>query len=108
LGSGKLIFVGNKCGATYIDGSFEQFVRDRLGEEDWDKLNSSDGLDSSLGGHNIVKPKVRMLHDRFEPVKHQFDGKDHKLGWPIQLPRGIGANDNETKGIISGAIQLTP
>ncbi|KAK3343607.1 hypothetical protein B0T25DRAFT_464293 [Lasiosphaeria hispida] len=98
--------IGNKCGATFIDTSFTDFVRDRLGEEDWSKLTEDDE-DNATGGHNIIKPKVRMLHERFEPIKHQFDGKDQKLGWPIQLPRGIGSTDNDEKGILNGAIKVT-
>ncbi|KAK1754394.1 hypothetical protein QBC47DRAFT_383808 [Echria macrotheca] len=100
--------IGNKCGATFIDTSFTDFVRDRLGEEDWERLNYSEGQDNATGGHNIVKPLVRLLLERFQPIKHQFDGKGTKLGWPLQLPRGIGATDNAEKGIESGVLRITP
>jgi len=101
-----LIVLGRKCGATYIDTSFIRFVKDRVGESDWEQLNHTDGQDSALGGHNIVKPNVRILHERFEPVKHQFDGKGQAVG--VQLPRGIGAVDDEEKGILNGVLRITP
>ncbi|KAK0634343.1 hypothetical protein B0T17DRAFT_611370 [Bombardia bombarda] len=99
--------IGEKCGATCIDRSFAKFVEERLGPEDWDRLIDADAQDHATGGHSIVKPKLRMLHGRFEPIKHGFDGKDQKLGFPIQLPRGIGTVDNEEKGILNGAIKIT-
>lgn len=63
--------------------------------------------DYATGGHSIVKPKLRMLHGRFEAIKHGFDGKDQKLGFPVQLPRGIGTEDKPEEGILNGAIKIT-
>jgi hypothetical protein len=99
--------LGDKCGATCIDKSFTQFVEDRLGPEDWDKLTDADAQDHATGGHEIIKPKLRMLLGRFEPIKHQFEGKNSELAFPVQLPRGIGTTDNEEKGILNGAIKVT-
>ncbi|KAK3315478.1 hypothetical protein B0H66DRAFT_577277 [Apodospora peruviana] len=99
--------IGDNCGATCIDRSFEKHVEDRLGQEDWDKLTDASAQDHATGGHSIVKPKLRMLHSRFEAIKHGFDGKDQKLGFPVQLPRGIGAEDKPEKGILNGAIKIT-
>lgn len=99
--------LGDKCGATCIDRSFDDHVRKRLGDEDWDKLTDAADQDNATGGHSIVKPKLRMLHGRFEPIKHGFDGKDQKLGFPVQLPRGIGTEDKPEQGILNGAIKIT-
>ncbi|KAM7212824.1 hypothetical protein V8F06_011812 [Rhypophila decipiens] len=99
--------IGDKCGATCIDRSFDDHVRRRLGPEDWDKLTDAADQDSATGGHSIVKPKLRMLHGRFEAIKHGFDGKDQKLGFPVQLPRGIGSEDKPEEGILNGAIKIT-
>lgn len=98
--------LGNQCGATFVDTGFLDFVKDRLGEDDWLKLNEAE-QNNTTGGHNIIQPKIRILQNKFIPIKHHFDGKDKKLGWPIQLPRGIGTNDNEEKGILNGAINVT-
>ncbi|EAA33990.2 hypothetical protein GE21DRAFT_3741 [Neurospora crassa] len=99
--------IGDNCGATCIDRAFEQFIEQKLGPEDWEKLIETDAQDQATGGHSIIKPKLRMLHGRFEGIKHQFDGKDQKLGFPIQLPRGIGTTDDEERGIMNGAIKIT-
>ncbi len=47
------------------------------------------------------------MHERFEPIKHKFDGKDQKIGFPLQLPRGIGKDDSEERGISNGALIIT-
>ncbi|KAK3939278.1 hypothetical protein QBC46DRAFT_388319 [Diplogelasinospora grovesii] len=99
--------IGDKCGATCIDRAFNDFLKERLGDEDYDKLTDADAEDHATGGHSIVKPKLRAVQSRFEPIKHGFDGKESKLGYPVQLPRGIGTIDNEEKGIMSGAIKVT-
>ncbi|KAH7625276.1 hypothetical protein B0T09DRAFT_352661 [Sordaria sp. MPI-SDFR-AT-0083] len=99
--------LGDNCGATCIDRAFERFIEHKLGQEDWDKLMETDSQDQATGGHSIIKPKLRMLHGRFEGIKHQFDGKDQKLGFPIQLPRGIGTTDDDERGIMNGAIKIT-
>ncbi|KAK3396747.1 hypothetical protein B0T20DRAFT_355975 [Sordaria brevicollis] len=99
--------IGDKCGATCIDRAFEEFIRLKVGPEDWEKLMETESQDTATGGHSIIKPKLRMLHGRFEGIKHQFDGKDQKLGFPIQLPRGIGTTDDEERGIMNGAIKIT-
>ncbi|KAK5661328.1 hypothetical protein OQA88_11223 [Cercophora sp. LCS_1] len=100
--------IGRKCGATFIDESFLEFVKARLGKEDWDKLNHTDSKDNTTGGHNIVRPGVRVLQERFEPIKHSFDGRGEALGHPIQLPRGIGTTDDESRGIMNGALRIQP
>lgn len=97
---------GRKCGATFIDSAFIKFVRARLGEEDWAKVTGSEDK-RPTDGHNIVNPKVRMLQAQFELTKHQFDGKEHNHSWPIQLPSGIGIDDSEERGILTGAMKVT-
>ncbi|KAK3683332.1 hypothetical protein B0T22DRAFT_245329 [Podospora appendiculata] len=99
--------IGDKCGATYIDRGFNEVVRRRLGEEDWKKLTEEDAQDPGTGGHEMMKAKARLLHTRFEPIKHGFDGKDQKLGFPLQLPRGIGETDNPDEGVLGGAMKIT-
>lgn len=97
---------GRRCGATFIDKAFIEFVRARLGKEEWAKVTGSED-NCATGDHNIVNPKVRMLQAQFEPIKNQFDGKEHNHSWPIQLPSGIGINDSVESGILNGAIKVT-
>ncbi|KAK0740411.1 hypothetical protein B0T18DRAFT_440099 [Schizothecium vesticola] len=98
--------IGRRCGATFIDKAFTGFVQGRLGKEDWAKLTGSEDK-CAASGHNIVNPKVRMLQEQFEQIKHRFEGKEQNLSWPIQLPSDIDINDSEEGGILDGAIKLT-
>jgi len=104
-----LICIGDTCGAALIDTSFEKLVKDRLGAEDWEKLNSITSPGNTTGGHKVVQPGLQMLLQRFKPVMHMFDGevRDPDLKWPIQLPRGIGETDDEERGILNGALVFT-
>lgn len=97
---------GRRCGATFIDSAFIEFLRARLGKEDWAKVTGPEDK-GVTDGYNIVNPKVRMLQAQFEPIKHQFDGKAHNHSWPIQIPPGIGINDSVESGILNGAIKVT-
>lgn len=101
--------LGDTCGAALIDTSFEELLKDRLGAEDYGKLNSITSPGHTTGGHNIVQPGLQMMLQRFQPVMHQFDGsvREPSVKWPIQLPRGIGEMDDEEKGILNGALMLT-
>lgn len=97
---------GRRCGATFIDKAFIELVRARLGKEDWAKIAGPE-TNSATGDHTTVKPKVRMLEAQFEPIKHQFDGKENNHSWPIQLPSGIGINNSVESGFLNGAIEVT-
>lgn len=100
--------LGDTCGATCVDKSFELWAEEKLGSEDWERLMSEGVQDNATGGHSIVRPNLRRLQDKFTPIKHQFDGKDNKFAWPIQLPRNatIGATDDASKAQ-SGALRVT-
>ncbi|KAK4225797.1 hypothetical protein QBC38DRAFT_251921 [Podospora fimiseda] len=102
--------LGDTCGATCVDKSFEVWAKDKLGPEDWERLMSEGVHDAATGGHSIVRPNLRRLQDRFTPIKHQFDGKENTFAWPIQLPRhtstSVGATDDASRAQ-SGALRVT-
>lgn len=105
---------GDTCGATCIDKQFERFVEGRLGSAVWNKLIEADAQDQAAGGHSIVRPKLRRIQEKFQPIKHQFDGSDTQLAWPIQLPRDIGSvegggesNAGGARGLSDGALKIT-
>ncbi|KAK3386885.1 hypothetical protein B0H63DRAFT_508806, partial [Podospora didyma] len=87
-----------------VKRAFTDFVKDKMSAEDWSRLTDDDF--SSSGGRSIIKPKLRSMLDRWQPIGEQFDGVDHKLAWPVQLPRGIGMIDDEENGILNGAIKV--
>ncbi|KAB5585602.1 hypothetical protein GE09DRAFT_1166380 [Coniochaeta sp. 2T2.1] len=97
---------GDKCGATFIDKSFEDFLEQRLGKEDWKKLKKEGSRDAGAGGHTLMNDKMRQLHKQFEAIKHEFKG-DSALAKTITLPTGIGTIDNEEMGIVNGTIRIT-
>lgn len=70
----------------------------------------ADVQDHGTGGHSIVRPKLRLIQERFQPIKHQFDGSDEGLKGlekPIQLPSDIGNFEDETRGFKDGALMIT-
>jgi hypothetical protein len=87
---------GRKCGATFIDKAFLEWLHPRL--ENLDILPK----DFGTGGHFVLMPKGKIILERFERVKHAFDGTGQGN---IQLPRGsIVPADHEDN---SGVIKLT-
>ncbi|KAK4186242.1 putative heat shock protein family 70 protein [Podospora australis] len=99
--------LGDTCGSTRIDASFERFAEDRLGPDDWDKLKNEGVKQPTTGGHSIMRPRLRRMQDKFQPIKHAFDGQDNGLAVPIQLPRGIGTIDDQARGLMSGTLSMT-
>ncbi|KAK3372930.1 hypothetical protein B0T24DRAFT_575062 [Lasiosphaeria ovina] len=95
-------------GMLEVERACIALVKRKLSPEDWERLTDApDDRDGQPTSEIPVKSKLRTLVDRMEPILHQFDGKDHKLGWPVQLPRGIGTVDNEAMGIWNGALTIT-
>lgn len=60
---------GDKCGAIFIDQAFLEWLSERM-----ENLDISPE-DFGTGGHMMLRPKGKILLDRFEKVKHAFDGE---------------------------------
>ena len=58
------------------------------------------------GGHYILKPKAKIVQQRFINVKHAFDGKIATLMHPVQLPK-TEANYTPAQGIENGQLLLS-
>jgi hypothetical protein len=87
---------GGRCGATFIDKAFLEWLHPRL--ENLDILPK----DFGTGGHFVLKEKGNIILERFEREKHAFDGTGQGN---IQLPRGsVVPPDHEDN---SGVIKLT-
>jgi hypothetical protein len=89
---------GGKCGATFIDQAFFEWLQPRL--ENQELLPR----DFRTGGHFILTPKGRVLLERFERVKHAFSGTENG---DISLPRGTIVTADQQDGIDNGVISLT-
>ncbi|KAK4159712.1 hypothetical protein QBC43DRAFT_361185 [Cladorrhinum sp. PSN259] len=68
-----------RTGSSLVDQEFLRFVRAQLDSRDIELTRLED----------LEAARFRQLLDRFEPIIHSFDGKEHKLPWPIQLPWGL-------------------
>ena len=89
---------GKKCGATFIDHAFLEWLRPRLQNQD---LLPKDFL---TGGHFVVTSVVRVVLERFERVKHAFNGTQPG---DFSLPRGAIVAEGQEDGLQSGVISLT-
>lgn len=90
--------VGGKCGATFIDRAFLEWLQPKLENE---KLVSKDSLTS---GHFVVMKMGRILLERFERIKHEFSGSENG---DISLRRGTIVREDQQDGIVNGVITLT-
>jgi hypothetical protein len=89
---------GRKCGATFIDHAFLEWLRPRV--ENKDLLPK----EFQTGGHFVVTPAVRVLLERFERIKHAFSGEE---GGDFALPRGVIAAEGQQGGLDTGVVDLT-
>lgn len=60
--------------------------------------------DVSTGGHLVLTPKGRVLLERFERVKHAFNGTGDSQ---LTLPRGNVVNQDYQDSIVNGVMTLT-
>ncbi|KAE8449886.1 hypothetical protein EG329_007363 [Mollisiaceae sp. DMI_Dod_QoI] len=80
---------GGLCGSAYIDMGFEKFVKLKVGEAEYNRMNENH--------------RKRMMIDFDVQVKRGFSGKDQK-NRSVEL-RGV--RNNAEEGIINGAIILS-
>jgi hypothetical protein len=90
--------IGSKCGATFIEREFVAWLQPRL--KNLDIMPQ----DVGTGGHLILMPKGRVLLERFEKVKHAFNGTGDSQ---ITLPRGTVVNEDYQDSIVNGVMTLT-
>ncbi|KAK0737288.1 hypothetical protein B0T21DRAFT_287289 [Apiosordaria backusii] len=106
----KLDQVGNPlgatCGSTCVDDDFEAFAAYQLGEKAWEQL-TTEGAKHAAGGHTIMRPTLRGIQDKFQVIKHSYDGKESGLTAPIYLPKSFAISE-EMKGVSKGALSITP
>lgn len=91
--------LGAKCGATFIQRKFIEWLQPKIqGVELLPK-------DYTSGGHFLVHPEARILLDRFERWMHNYDGSDQGVSIPLtQNITLVGVSDEE---LDSGTIELT-
>ncbi|KAK4678703.1 hypothetical protein QC764_310090 [Podospora pseudoanserina] len=106
----KLDQVGNPlgatCGSTCVDDDFEAFAAYQLGDKAWQQL-TTEGVKHAAGGHTIMRPTLRGIQEKFQVIKHSYDGKESGLTAPIYLPKSFRISE-EMKGVSNGALSITP
>ena len=88
-----------KCGATFIDHAFLEWLRPKLEDQ---SLIPKDFL---TGGHFVITPLVKVVLMRFERVKHAFTGVEPG---DFSLPRNAIVAEGQEGGFDSGVISLSP
>ncbi|KUJ12158.1 uncharacterized protein LY89DRAFT_688619 [Mollisia scopiformis] len=89
---------GDKCGGTFIDKAFLDFLAPRLANLDIDPETVG------TGGHMVFKPRSRVLLERFERIKHAFTGTGDAS---LTLPRGTKVVAGYEDSIVNGVLTLT-
>ncbi|KAK0665366.1 putative heat shock protein family 70 protein [Cercophora samala] len=106
----KLDQVGNPlgatCGSTCVDDDFEAFAAYQLGEKAWQQL-TTEGAKHAAGGHTIMRPTLRGIQEKFQVIKHSYDGKESGLTAPIYLPKSFAISE-DMRGVSKGALSITP
>ncbi|KAF2671475.1 hypothetical protein BT63DRAFT_453870 [Microthyrium microscopicum] len=89
---------GSKVGAIFVDRAFLEWADVRL-----KNLNLAPS-DYGNGGHFAITPAGKAFLDRFERIKHAFNGTG---GGEVQLPRGTEVEEAYQESCASGVLTLT-
>ena len=63
--------IGAKCGCVYIDMAFKQWLRQLLGDENYQKLDPTD-VSQMVSSHTIQGRQMREIMKRFDVFKRKF------------------------------------
>ncbi|KAI0450091.1 hypothetical protein F5B21DRAFT_517692 [Xylaria acuta] len=100
-------------GATKIDRCFlETFLSQRLGKNEYKKLLAfgAQRREYRRGEHTMLRQGEKFMFDKFQDIKEAFKGKPRPGEPPnnrsIELPDGIGEDDNPSREILNGRILM--
>ncbi len=108
--------LGGYFGATRVDDYFlHRFLPDRLGPENYKallELRGADHLHGSGSHANMLRPGLRFVLDKFEPIKHGFGraqpGENGaQQNEVLELPGNSGIEDNPQRGIENCHLRLS-
>ncbi|KAM7182876.1 hypothetical protein V8F20_012817 [Naviculisporaceae sp. PSN 640] len=106
---------GGLFGATRVDEHFiKRFVPSRLSTDDYKKLLEFDkGAERhGSGTHVVFSPGEQHMLSHFQIIKERFAGPPNpgersQDNW-VDLPKGIGLEDDPQRGISQGRLRVTP
>ena len=97
---------GDKCGATFVDKSFVQWLKDKLGPTKF-KILVPITPEHDVGSHTIVHEDLEKVLAEFEIVKESFDGHVPDEHNQITLPFGLRQLEIQEQGIMDGKVLIT-
>jgi hypothetical protein len=99
----SLTILGSKCGSISVDLAFKKWLREVLGERDYQKLDPSQ-LNSKIGSHSVEGRQMRELMHGFDKQKRKFNRshRDIKMDLPSPLH-----NLNKDNMVVDGEITIT-
>jgi hypothetical protein len=97
---------GAKCGATFVDRAFRDWLKGKLGDADFQILVGG-SYESDIGSHTIVEPLMRNIMEDFEVIRKNFKGTGIPREVYIALPRPLDQLHDPDRSIIEGEIRIT-
>jgi hypothetical protein len=95
--------IGLKCGSIFIDLAFKEWLKDLLGEENYQKLDQT-RLAHKISSHNSEGRPMRELMKKFNRLKRMFN-KEHR-DMRMDLPEPLH-NLNMGNRVVGGEITIT-
>ncbi|KAH9884837.1 hypothetical protein F4778DRAFT_799407 [Xylariomycetidae sp. FL2044] len=99
-----------RYGSTIIDQAFlYDFLPSRLSTADYEKLmnESRPGQEYGRGTHILYRGGEQQVLQNFLTAKHGYKGDKTSIPDSIELPEGIGEQDNPEKKIMGGQLLIT-
>jgi hypothetical protein len=98
--------LGDRCGATFVDRNFRNWLEEKLGPNLYSKL-APNNPEHAIGSHIIVDGGLRSVMGQFETMKRAFDGSLKDEQRTIELPGALGDLHDPEKGIEEGELSVT-
>lgn len=97
---------GAKCGSTFVDLAFRDWLKGKLGDADFQILVGG-SFESDIGSHATVEPLMRNIMEEFEVLKKNFNGTGNPREAYIALPSKLDQQHVPDRNIIEGEIRIT-
>jgi len=96
---------GDRCGATFIDRKFMEWLERKLGREYFSRLNGG-FPEWDIGSHYTVGPDLELLMHEFENLREQFVSPDDQTEAFLTLP--VSLRGTEPAGSLhNGELRIT-
>jgi len=98
---------GDKCGATFIDRNFREWLRNKLGPINFRSLTGG-FPELDIGSHYATGPPgLQFLMQAFENIREQFIGPDDQTDAFLGLPEPLNRLHDPARSIDNGELRIT-